>query len=90
MRLRLGLRFALGFAGFHFLEFGDGAGAQGLTFTDLLEHEAIADLLALVTLPADRLDVGGVPEALGRQVCRLDVVELLGGDREARLGAGTA
>ena len=37
-----------------------------------------------------RLDVAVVLEALGRQVRRFDVVELLRGNRESRFGAGTA
>ena len=47
-------------------------------------------VLALVAVSAQRLDVGAVPEALRRQVHRLDVVDVLGGDRDARFGAGTA
>ncbi len=51
----------------------------GLARPDLLEREAIASVLALVAVPADRLDVVAVPEALRRQVHRLDVVDVLGG-----------
>ena len=46
--------------------------------------------LALVTLPADRLDVVAVPKPIGRQVGGLDVVDLFSGDREPRFFAGTA
>ena len=50
----------------------------------------LAGRLPIVALTVDRLDVVAVSEALGRQVCRLDVVDVLGGNREAGVGAGTA
>ena len=63
------------------------AGAKPL-LRYLLRCEAPAvGMLALVALPADRLHVVAVPEALRRQVGGLDMVDVLGGDREARLGA---
>ena len=60
--------------------FGD-ALALGLALADLLKREAIAGVLALVAVPADRLDVVELPETFGRQVHRLDFVSHFMGEK---------
>ena len=47
-------------------------------------------VLALVAVPANRLDVVAVPKPIGRQVRGLDVVDVVSSDREPSIEAGTA